>query len=265
MTADPSVPGMPVLFVGHGNPMNAILDNKWSRGFKALGQRIPRPKAILCISAHWYIPGTFLTGNHDPQTIHDFGGFPQELYEVTYAAPGDPGLADRVSHMLSKWNACARTDWGLDHGTWTVLRHMWPQADIPVVQLSIDGRAPPEQHLAMGRALAPLSEQGVFILGSGNLVHNLGSALRQMRVGTAALEPWATEFDDRVSSALESGDAPKLVHACDDSVGHLAHPSPDHFLPILYTSGAAGEGRQVEFPLEGFDLGTISMRAVLYK
>lgn len=256
---------MPVLFVGHGNPMNAVLDNAWSRGFKQLGQLLPPPKAILCVSAHWYVPGTFLTGNHDPRTIHDFGGFPRELYEVEYPAPGDPGLAHRVSGLLAKWNASARTDWGIDHGTWTVLRHMWPKADIPVVQLSIDGRAPPDAHLAMGRALAPLRDDGILVLGSGNLVHNLGSALREMHNPHPAREPWATQFDERVTSALEAGDSSKLVHACDDEVGRLAHPSVDHYLPVLYTSGAAGPGSEVEFPLEGFDLGSISMRAVLYR
>lgn len=265
MLAKPAEERLPVLFVGHGNPMNALLDNPWSRGFKALGQRLPTPKAILCISAHWYVPGTFLTANHDPRTIHDFGGFPPELYEVEYPAPGDPALAQRVSTMLSAWDASARSDWGIDHGTWTVLRHMWPKAEIPVVQLSIDGRAPAEAHLAMGRALAPLREEGILVLGSGNLVHNLRSAFRQMRSARPEQESWALEFDDRVTKALEAGDAGKLTHACEDDVGHLAHPSVDHFLPVLYTTGAAGQGAEVEFPLEGFDMGSISMRAVLYK
>ena len=256
---------MPVLFVGHGNPMNAVLDNEWSRGFKALGRSLPTPRAILCVSAHWYVPGTFLTGNHDPRTIHDFGGFPPELYEVEYPAPGDPALAHRVSEMLSPWSAVARSDWGIDHGTWTVLRHMWPSAEVPVVQLSIDGRAPAEAHLAMGRALAPLRDEGILVMGSGNLVHNLQSAFRQMRELHPQREPWATQFDDRVTSALEGNDSSKLVHACDDSVGRLAHPSVDHFLPVLYAAGAAGEKPSVEFPIEGFDLGSISMRAVLFR
>lgn len=256
---------MPVLFVGHGSPMNAVLDNAWSRGFKALGARLPKPKAILCVSAHWYVPGTLLTGNVDPRTIHDFGGFPPELYEIEYPAPGDPALAAKVSGMLGAWSASVRSDWGIDHGTWTVLRHMWPQADIPVVQLSIDGRAPAETHLAIGRALAPLRSEGVLVMGSGNLVHNLPAAFRQLDRPRPTREPWATEFDERVSSALESKDSSKLVHACDDSVGHLAHPTVDHFLPVLYTSGAAGRESDVEFPLEGFDMGSISMRAVLYQ
>ncbi len=256
---------MPVLFVGHGNPMNAILDNRWSRGFKALGRTVPRPKAIVCVSAHWYIPGTFLTGNHDPQTIHDFGGFPEQLYEVVYPAPGDPGLAARVSGMLSPWKASPRSDWGLDHGTWSVLRNMWPEADIPVVQLSIDGFAAPEVHLKIGKALAPLRSEGVLVLGSGNLVHNLRSALQQMRVRKPELEPWAEEFDERVSSALEAKDQGKLTHACDDRLGHVAHPTVDHYLPILYAAGAAGRSSDVSFPLEGFDLGSISMRAVLFQ
>ena len=254
----------PAVFVGHGNPMNALLDNVWSRGFKALGRALPTPRAILCISAHWYVPGTFLTANHDPRTIHDFGGFPPELYEIEYPAPGDPGLAQRVSSMLGEWGANARSDWGIDHGTWTVLRHMWPSADVPVVQLSLDGRVPPPVHLAMGQALAPLRDDGILVMGSGNLVHNLQSAFREMHNPHPARESWASEFDERVTSALEGGDSGKLVHACDDPVGHLAHPSIDHYLPVLYTTGAAGAKPEVEFPLEGFDLGSISMRAVLY-
>ena len=256
---------MPVLFVGHGNPMNAVLDNTWSRGFKALGRAIPRPSSILCVSAHWYIPGTFLTGNHDPQTIHDFGGFPEELYEVVYPAPGDPGLAAHVSEILAPWHASSRTDWGLDHGTWTVLRHMFPDAGIPVVQLSIDGTAPPEEHFKIGKAITILRDQGTLILGSGNLVHNLRSAFRAMQMGETEREPWASEFDDRVSSALEAHDEQKLIHACEDRLGKQAHPSIDHFLPVLYTAGAAGKHSEVSFPLEGFDLGSISMRAVLFK
>lgn len=257
----------PVLFVGHGNPMNAVLDNRWSRGFKALGARLERerPKAILAVSAHWYVPGTYLTGNHDPRTIHDFGGFPPELYAVQYGAPGDPGLASRVAEMLAPWHAGVRTDWGLDHGTWSVLRHMVPRADVPVVQLSVNGHASPGEHWAMGEALRPLRERGVLVLGSGNLVHNLGSAMRKMVAGDTRREDWADAFDQRVASALQNGDRARLEHACEDAVGRLAHPSPDHYLPILYAGGAAGPDAQVSFPLEGFDLGDISMRAVLFE
>lgn len=255
---------MPVLFAGHGNPMNAILDNTWTQGFRKLGTLVPRPKAILAVSAHWYVPGTFLTGNHDPQTIHDFGGFPPELYQVQYPAPGFPGLAEDASRLLHAWKASVRSDWGLDHGTWSVLRHMYPNADIPVVQLSIDGHAPIETHWDIGQALAPLRDQGVLILGSGNLVHNLRSAFAKMRAGIQTRESWATEFDERAASQVQNHDRSGLEHACADTTGHLAHPSPDHYIPILYAAGAAGRGAEVSFPIEGFDMGDISMRAVLF-
>src|SRR5262245_60987544 len=163
---------MPVLFVGHGSPMNAIEDNPWSRAFRALGEQLPRPRAVLCVSAHWYTPGTFLTDNARPETIHDFGGFPRELHEVQYPAPGAPDLARRISQLLAAHAASPRSDWGLDHGTWSVLVHLLPAADIPVLQLSIDGRLPPARHIEIGKALAPLREEGVLVLGSGNVVHN---------------------------------------------------------------------------------------------
>src|SRR6185503_382808 len=159
---------MPVLFIGHGSPMNAIEDNTWSRGFRALGALLPRPKAILSISAHWYRPGTFLTGNAHPQTIHDFGGFPDELFQMQYPAPGDSALANRVVRLLGAERVGVRDDWGLDHGTWSVLHHLRPAADVPVVQLSLDTQLPPSAHVDIARALAPLRDEGVLIMGSGN-------------------------------------------------------------------------------------------------
>lgn len=258
---------MPTLFVGHGNPMNAIVDNAWSQHFRRLGAQLPRPKAILAVSAHWYVPGTFLTGNHDPKTIHDFGGFPPELYAVQYPAPGDPAVAERTAELLAPWQASLRSDWGLDHGTWSVLRHMVPKADVPVVQLSIDGRLMAQEHLKIGQSLAPLRDEGVLVVGSGNLVHNLRSFFQRMQrgqLGAGHNESWALEFDDKVSSALQAGDHAKLCAAPSDALGHQAHPSPDHYLPILYAAGAAGATADVSFPVEGFD-GTISMRSVLFE
>jgi 4,5-DOPA dioxygenase extradiol len=259
-----TTPRMPVLFAGHGNPMNAIADNRWSQAWRRLGESLPRPKAILCVSAHWYVPGTFLTGDDAPRTLHDFGGFPRELYDVQYPAPGQPALADRVARLLQPWHASSRMDWGLDHGTWSVLRHLWPKADLPTVQLSIDGRLTPDQHLAIGQALAPLRDEGVLVLGSGNLVHNLRHAFTAMRTGQTGLESWAEQFDDRVVKALDHRDGQALADACTDTLGHLAHPTPDHYLPVLYTTGAAGSDADVTFPVEGFDMGSISMRAVRY-
>lgn len=253
---------MPTLFVGHGNPMNALQDNPFTRGWQALGLGL-RPKQVLCISAHWYVPGSFTTANHDPETIHDFGGFPPELYAVQYPAPGDPGLAERVSGMLAQCGSTPRSDWGLDHGTWSVLRHMFPDASVPIVQLSIDARATFEQHLDIGRRLAPLRDEGVLVVGSGNLVHNLRSAFQKMRTNDQTVPAWSRRFDDEASHALRQWDTDFLTGAPATEEGRLCHPSPDHYVPLLYAAGAAEEGEAVSFPVEGFDLG-LSMRAVRF-
>ncbi len=243
--------------------MNAIEDNAWSRGFRDLGSLLPRPRAILAVSAHWYIRGTAVTGNDFPPTIHDFGGFPEELYEIQYLAKGDPGLATRVVDRLGADAASNRLDWGLDHGTWSVLHHMWPKADVPVVQLSIDRSADASRHVEIGRALAPLRDEGVLILGSGNIVHNLGDAIARMRSGAIETPAWAAAFDGAVVAALEKHDATELGRLVESAEGRKAHPTPDHFLPLLYVAGAAGTD-PVTFPIAGFDLGSLSMRSVIF-
>jgi 4,5-DOPA dioxygenase extradiol len=252
---------MPVLFVGHGSPMNAIEDNVWSRGFKALGAAMRTPRAILSISAHWYVRGTHTTGNPSPETIHDFDGFPKALYEIEYPAAGDVELAQRVTRLLGN-AASVRTDWGLDHGTWSVLLHMRPAADVPVVQLSIDSRLPPARHFAIGRALSPLRDDGVLIMGSGNVVHNLGDAFGRMRRGDTSTPDWARRFDADLSRALEQHDGDFLARAVDSDTGRTAHPTLDHYLPLLYAAGASERDEAVQFPLQGFDMGSLSMRAV---
>jgi 4,5-DOPA dioxygenase extradiol len=254
---------MPVAFVGHGSPMNAIEDNGWSRGFRDLGSRWPRPSAILVISAHWYIRGTAVTGNEQPETIHDFGGFPPALYEVQYPARGNPALATGVANLVGREKASVSLDWGLDHGAWSVLCHLRPAADCPVVQLSIDEHASPSRHVEIGRALAPLREEGVLILGSGNIVHNLGDAMGRMRSGELSTPPWASEFDGAVVRALEARDPAELARLIETPEGRKAHPSPDHYLPLLYAAGAASED-PVSFPITGFDLGSLSMRSVVF-
>jgi len=254
---------MPVVFVGHGSPMNAILDNEWSRGFRALGAALPVPRAILAVSAHWFVPGTFLTGDERPKTIHDFGGFPQELYAIEYPARGQVELATRVSKLLSARSASLRSDWGLDHGTWSVLRYMRPEADCPVVQLSIDRRLSPNDHLAIGAALAPLRDEGVLILGSGNIVHNLRHAFAAMRSGDAAVPAWARQFDEDSASALQQHDLGRLARALSGAEGAQAHPTPDHYLPLLYAAAAASRDDAVTFPISGFET-SISMRAVRF-
>jgi 4,5-DOPA dioxygenase extradiol len=267
--SDPSPPiasrRMPVLFVGHGSPMNAIEDTPWSQGFRAMAGLVPaNVKAVLCVSAHWFVAGTFTTGNEQPKTIHDFGGFPDELFAMQYPARGDVTLARRVVELLGPARASVRLDWGLDHGTWTVLHHMRPAADLPVVQLSIDGRMPPAGHLELGRALAPLRDEGVLILGSGNITHNLRYAIMHYQSGDVSLPDWAASFDRDVAHALEQHDGKFLADTVRSDAGRMSHPTLDHYLPLLYAAGAAAPDDKVSFPATGFDLGSLSMRSVLF-
>jgi len=259
----------PVLFVGHGSPMNAIEDNAWSRAFGTLAGLLPRPRAVLAVSAHWFVPATLTTVNDRPETIHDFYGFPDELYAVEYPAPGDPALARRISALLGKdragsgAGAAPTEDWGLDHGTWSVLRHLFPAADVPVVQLSIHAGLAPADHLALGAALKPLRDDGVLVIGSGNLTHNLGHAMRAWSRGARATPAWATAFDEAAAAAIGRRDTGWLIDALNTREGKLAHPTPDHWLPALYAAGAADERDAVRFPVTGFDYTSLSMRAVL--
>lgn len=256
--ATPPGTRQPVLFLGHGNPMNAIEDTQWSRAWAALGGSLPSPRAILCISAHWYVRGTHLTDNRAPETIYDFSGFPRALYEVKYPAPGDPGLAAQIQKVLGS-SATLRQDWGLDHGAWSVLVHLRPRADVPVLQLSIDRTVSPQAHLELGRALAPLRDQGVLILGSGNVTHNLAHAFRS---GGSELPPWAANFDRDVAAAIEARDDAFLLRALETEDGRRAHPSAEHYLPLLYVVGAARGFERVEYPVTGFDMGSLSMRSI---
>jgi len=254
---------MPAVFFGHGNPMNTVWDNAYTRGWAAIGKGIPRPAAVLSISAHWYLPGTSVTAMPAPRTIHDFGGFPPALYEIEYPAPGDPALAERVRELLAPVSVDSDGSWGLDHGTWTVLRHVFPRADVPVVQLSIDERQPPEYHHALGKRLAPLREEGVLIVGSGNLVHNL-HAYAWGRHGADPLE-WAVRFESRVRDLLMAGDDAPLIDY--KSLGRdalLSIPTPDHYLPLLYVIALRGKDDPVRFPVEGIDGGSVSMLTVQF-
>jgi 4,5-DOPA dioxygenase extradiol len=255
---------MPVVFVGHGSPMNAIGDNRWTQGWRTLGADLPGAKAILSVSAHWYVPGTFVTANDRPETIHDFGGFPRALFEVQYPAPGSRPLAERISRLLADRRATPRDDWGLDHGTWSVLTHLRPDADIPVLQLSIDARQPPPVHIDIGRELAPLRDEGVLIIGSGNITHNLRDAIRHLGETDRAVPPWAGNFDRDVARAIEQHDLPWLASAVTSEDGRMSHPSLDHWLPLLYVAGAATAGEPITYPTSGFDAGSLSMRSVRY-
>ena len=252
---------MPALFFGHGNPMNAIQENAWTRSWAALGAALPRPKAVLCVSAHWYLPATAVTAMPQPRTIHDFGGFPPALYKVQYPAPGAPELAARVAHLLGPTSVALDRSWGLDHGTWSVLAHVYPNADIPVVQLSIDETKAASWHFETAKKLAPLRDEGVLILGSGNLVHNLHT----YSWGNPAAEPydWAIRFETLARKALGAADFAPLVSY--QSLGRdamLSAPTPDHYLPLLYVLAQYRPGDAIGFPVEGFDGGSISMLAV---
>ena len=252
---------MPAIFFGHGNPMNAISDNVYSRGWAAVGAAVPRPEAVLCISAHWYLPATLVTAMPAPQTIHDFGGFPRQLFEVEYPAPGSPDLARRVQALLSPTQVGLDDRWGLDHGTWSVLYHVFPKADVPVVQLSIDETQPAAFHYDLARRLGPLRDEGVLIVGSGNLVHNLHAyAWGQQRV-----EPydWAARFDQQARALLGAGDhAPLIAYETLGRDALLSIPTPDHYVPLLYIIALQGNDDAVSYPVEGFDGGSISMTAV---
>jgi 4,5-DOPA dioxygenase extradiol len=252
---------MPVIFVGHGNPLNALETNTYTQAWKSIGQTIRKPKAILAVSAHWYIPGTFVTAMGWPQTIHDFGGFPPELYQIKYNAPGSPALAGRVKELLSPISVGLDQSWGLDHGTWSVLVHMFPEAEIPVVQLSIDESQPAAYHYELAQKLQPLRDEEVLVFGSGNLVHNLHT----YAWGKHAVAPfdWATKFEEEVMSYLLAAEHEPLVHY--ESLGRdalLSVPTPEHYLPLIYIIGLRQRDDQVSFPVKGIDGGSVSMLAV---
>lgn len=250
---------MPAVFVGHGSPMNAIESNRYTDAWSALGGSLARPRAILAVSAHWYVRGVAITSNERPRTIHDFYGFPRDLYRARYDAPGDPALAERIAGMLGTLDVALDESWGLDHGTWSVLAHMYPDADIPVLQLALDATRAPEFHWAIGAALAPLRDDGVLVLGSGNLVHNLGL----MDGGVAGGFDWAQRFDEHVRRAIEAGDRDALVHPHAHADGALAVPTPEHYLPLLYACALRTRKDPVTTIVDGLDVGSISMRSVL--
>jgi 4,5-DOPA dioxygenase extradiol len=252
---------MPTVFFGHGNPMNAILDNDYSRGWAALGAALPPPRAVVAVSAHWYLPGTFVTGMATPRTIHDFGGFPPELYQVQYPAPGDPALANRVRDLLAPAPVGVDLRWGLDHGTWSVLRHVFPQADVPVIQLSLDETLAPESHYALARGLAPLRDESVLVIGSGNAVHNLHT----YAWGAHSEQPfdWALRFEQTVRDLLVTGNhTPLLAYEELGRDAILSVPTPEHYLPLLYVAALGREGEPVRFPVEGVEGGSVSMLSV---
>jgi 4,5-DOPA dioxygenase extradiol len=252
---------MPTIFFGHGNPMNALSKNSYTEGWASIGKLIPRPRAVLAVSAHWYVPYCAVTSNLHPRTIHDFGGFPTDLYQIEYPAPGSLELALRVKYLLSPVAVSLDEGWGLDHGTWAVMKHVFPKADIPIVQLSIDETQPSSFHYELGKKLASLREEGVLIIGSGNIVHNLAA----YAWGEKNVPPfdWAVRFEEHARELLLKGDDAPLVNY--ESFGRdaiLSAPTPDHYLPLLYVLGLRQKKETVSFPVQGIDGGSISMLAV---
>ena len=236
----------PAIFFGHGNPMNAITENSWTSAWRAIGERSPKPKGVLAVSAHWYLEETAVTAMTRPRTIHDFGGFPRELFAVEYAAPGDPSLARRVAALLEPSPVRLDESWGLDHGTWSVLANVFPGMDVPVVQLSLDATKTPLEHYQLAKRLAPLRDEGILVIGSGNVVHNLHA----YAWGRHPAQPfdWALRFEATVRELILSGR---------DAL--LSAPTPEHYLPLIYVLALRRESDRVAFPVIGIDGGSVSM------
>lgn len=252
---------MPAIFFGHGNPMLTLSENVYTKAWKDAGRSLPRPKAVLAVSAHWYGTGLSVTSNPRPSTIHDFYGFPEELFAIQYGAPGSLELAARVRELLAPEKVGLDDKRGLDHGTWSVLRHVFERADVPIVQLSMDAARPPEFHYEMGKRLAQLREEGVLLVGSGNIIHNLSLYSWNAR-GPRAYD-WAERFEQRVRELLAVRDDATLTAY--ESMGRdaqLSIPTPEHYLPLLYVLGSADKGESLSFPVEGMDGGSMSMLAV---
>jgi 4,5-DOPA dioxygenase extradiol len=256
---------MPALFIGHGSPMNGIADNEFSRQWSILGKEIPKPSAVLVVSAHWLTRGTFITAMEHPKTIHDFGGFPKELFEVQYPASGNPNLAKAISDLVVSTNIEFDHEWGLDHGTWTVVRHMYPEANIPVLQLSIDYYESPEFHYRLGKELRELRKKGVLVIGSGNMVHNL-----RMVAWDKLNEPefgfdWALEMNTLFKTKIGSNDHRDLIDYRNlGHAGKLAIPTPDHYFPLLYLLGIQGEKEEVSFFNDKAVGGSLTMTSVRF-
>jgi 4,5-DOPA dioxygenase extradiol len=250
---------MPVLFVGHGNPMYAIEQNDFSNTWQSIGKSLVKPKAILVISAHWETEGTLVTAMEKPKTIHDFGGFPKALFDVEYPAPGSPALAKEVKETIKKTSVELDHQWGLDHGTWSVVKHMYPNADVPVIQLSMDYRKDALWHYELAKELAVLRQKGILIVGSGNMVHNLRRADFNVSKGF----DWAIEANEKMKKLISENDHKALVNY--SSLGkevQLAIPSPEHYLPLLYALGLKSEKEKISFFNDKTELGAISMTSV---
>lgn len=254
---------MPVLFLGHGSPMNAIEENEFVSGFRKIGKEIPRPQAILVVSAHWETRGTYVTAVEKPATIHDFGGFPKALYDVQYPAPGSPELAKETKDLIKKTEVGLDYQWGLDHGAWSVVKHLYPNADVPVIQMSLDHFKTPQYHYELAKELAALRNKGVLIIGSGNMVHNLRMvAWDKLNTVDYAFD-WAAEASSKMKSLIESDNHKDLInYSANGRPFQLAIPSPEHYLPLLYTLALKGEDEKVSFFNDKAVAGSLTMTSV---
>lgn len=255
---------MPVLFLGHGSPMNAIEENEFVTGFRNIGRQIQKPKAIVCVSAHWETKGTYVTAMEKPKTIHDFGGFPQALFDVQYPAPGSPALAGEVKDMVHKTPVGLDMKWGLDHGAWTVIKHLYPNADVPVIQMSLDYSQGPQYHYDLARELAALRQKGILIIGSGNMVHNLGMvAWDRLNDDTYGYD-WALEAREKMNTYILTGDHASLIqYPSQGKAFQLSIPTPEHYLPLMYVLGLAGKEEEISLFNDKAIAGSLTMTSVM--
>jgi 4,5-DOPA dioxygenase extradiol len=254
---------MPVLFLGHGSPMNAIEENEFVTGWRNISKTLPAPEAVLCISAHWETNGTFVTAMEKPKTIHDFGGFPAELYQVQYPAPGSPFLAGEIKNIVRKTEIGMDDKWGLDHGCWSVVKHLYPGANIPVVQLSLDYYKQPQYHYDLAKELTPLRRKGVLIIGSGNMVHNLGMVSWERLNETGFGFDWAIEANEKMKKFILSDDHKSLIdYKSQGREFDLAIPTPEHFLPLLYTLALKEEGEKITIFNDKPVAGSLTMTSI---
>lgn len=254
---------MPVLFLGHGSPMNAIEENEFVQGFRSVAAGLPKPRAILCVSAHWETRGTFVTAMPNPPTIHDFGGFPKALFDVQYPAPGSPTLARETKALVKKTEVGLDDKWGLDHGAWSVIKHLYPKADVPVIQMSLDHYQTPEYHYELARELSSLRRKGILIIGSGNMVHNLGMVAWDKLNAVDYAYDWAREASEKMNRFILEGDHQSLVKfRSQGKAFDLAIPTPEHFLPLLYTLALKDEKDEVSLFNDKAVAGSLTMTSV---
>lgn len=257
-------PEMPLLFLGHGSPMNAIEENEFVQGFRGIAQKLPKPQAILCISAHWETKGTFVTAMEKPKTIHDFGGFPKALFDVQYPAPGSPALAKEVKEIMTPTLVGEDLDWGLDHGAWSVVKHLYPQADVPIIQMSLDYNATPDRHFELGKMLSSLRKKGILIIGSGNMIHNLRMVAWDKFQEKDYAYDWTREVSNQMKDYILNGNFESLVkYSANGKNWNMAIPTPEHYLPLLYILGLKGEKENITLFNDKAVAGSLTMTSVM--